>query len=127
MARDNDTVALRGRMVGLMEAGLGIRETARHLGVAPSTVMRGRDPHQMGQPLTDQPRSSRPRCTTIEQDLAIVNTAVIDPMTKRGATGITDEVSKQCFVLSDARSNSSWRLACECCLLNTGFFFLIKQ
>jgi len=98
MAADPDVVAFRGRIIGSHEGGQSNRAIAPILGISPTTVSKWIERHQDGQPLTDLPRSGRPRCTNMEEDLQIVNQAIISPMTKRGAAGISKEVSKL-FVL----------------------------
>lgn len=99
MADDPQKVALRGRIVGLFQGGLSIREISRQVGVSPSTVLKWTARHENGEPLTDKPRSGRPRSTTLEEDLQMVNAAILNPISKRGATGISEEVSKMVIVL----------------------------
>jgi len=93
MADDPERVALRGRIIGLYQSGLSLRAVARQMGISPATVKKWVDRHENGDLMTDKPTSGRPRCTTVDEDLEIVNAAIVSPMTKRGAAGISDEVS----------------------------------
>jgi len=76
----------------MFESGKSIRGIARELNVSPSKVLRWTTRHDNGEPLSDRPRSGRPRCTTIDEDVEMVNQAIENPMTKRGAAGIAEEV-----------------------------------
>jgi len=71
MVDDPERVALRGRTIGFYQSGLSLRAVARQMGISPATVRKWVDRHENGHLMTDKPRSGRPRCTTVDEDLAI--------------------------------------------------------
>ena len=70
----------RGRLLGLLEAGLSVTEVANRLGVARSVVRKWR---ARPNDLEDLQRSGRPRVTSANQDASILNKAI----TNRNLTG----------------------------------------
>jgi len=93
----NDRLMQRGRIVGLYEAGLRINQIANQVGVSRSKFQRWVDHFELGEPLTDRPRTGRPRVTTDDEDRELVNMLVVNPLTKRIAVGIADQVSNTYF------------------------------
>jgi len=52
--------------------------------------------------------SGRPRCTSSDEDLKIFDAAILNPMAKRGAAGISKEVSCPCRFLSFFLSSKTY-------------------
>ena len=66
------TAEERARAFGMMEAGMSIRNVARHFGVAFSTAREIRNRYAETRSFRDRPRSGRPRVTTPQQDRHVV-------------------------------------------------------
>lgn len=65
----------RGRALGWFQEGIGVRETARRLGVAPSVITRLRQRFEATGRVEERPRSGRPKKTTARQDRLIARQA----------------------------------------------------
>lgn len=79
--RDNEatmaelTKQERGRIVGLVEAGMSVRAAAHQVGTTPATASKWWNRYQATGNVDDLPRSGRPRVTSAAQDASIVNKA----------------------------------------------------
>ena len=65
----------RQRAVGVLEGGMGVREVARRLGVAHSTISRLQTRYQQTGSVKDRPRRGRDRITSAQEDRYIVLTS----------------------------------------------------
>nr|XP_033331449.1 uncharacterized protein LOC117223331 [Megalopta genalis] len=75
------TPELRNRMVGMYEAGLGLREIAAAVNCSPRTVKRWLNRFDKEGTVETRERCGRKRATTVEQDEAIVKLATQTPIT----------------------------------------------
>jgi transposase len=82
-----DKLVLRGRIIGMLEAGKKVGEVAQHLGIHRHTVRNWKKRFDEENSLKDRPRCGAPRKTTEEQDQAIINEVTENPFTN--ATQIT--------------------------------------
>ena len=81
---------MRWRLIGMLEAGMGVNDVADELHVHRSIVHRWKTRHLAGEDLKDCPRSGRPRVTSANQDASIINRVE----TTRSSTGTFDS----CFI-----------------------------
>ena len=65
----------RGRAIGLLDSGLGIKAVSRFLNVTPKTIRNLSAKYGATGQVKDLPRSGRPRVTTRQQDRFIINLA----------------------------------------------------
>ena len=71
-----DAMFMRGRMVGMHERGVSFAEISEAVGVDRQTVQKWIQRYEEeGRPPKARPRSGRPRCTSREQDDAILDAA----------------------------------------------------
>lgn len=80
MNRQQDTLVLRGRIVGMRESGMSIRNIAENLGISKKTVSLWLKRWEEEGNLNNRPRGRPPRKTTAEQDRLIVESAENNPM-----------------------------------------------
>lgn len=80
MNRQQDTLVLRGRIVGMRETGMSIRNIAENLGISKSTVSLWLKRWEEEGNINNRPRGRPPRKTTAEQDRLIVESAENNPM-----------------------------------------------
>ena len=78
------TLEQRGRLTGLLDAGMTIRDVAHELGCDKNTVLLWKGRFRRGEGLKDLPRVGRPRVTSARQDASIINKAE----TNRSLTGM---------------------------------------
>ncbi len=88
------TPELRGRLTGLVDAGMTIRDAAVAVGCSRNAAGEWIRRHRAGEGLKDHPRIGRPRVTSAAQDASIINKAE----SNRSYTG------ENCFVLFDLNS-----------------------
>lgn len=81
MNRIQERLVLRGKIVGLREAGLSTREISTQLGISRSTVQRWIHRWEESGNLLDRERGKPPRKTTREQDERILQAAEDNPIT----------------------------------------------
>ncbi|KAK4310998.1 hypothetical protein Pmani_017472 [Petrolisthes manimaculis] len=93
MDHNQDKIALRGRIVGMREAGHSTAEVCRELGVSHTTVDKWWRRWRAEGDLRDRPRSGAPRRTTPVEDNEIVEEASIHPITN--AMAIRDNLQLQ--------------------------------
>ena len=91
MNRQQQYIALRGRIVGLHESGLSARAIAQQLGIARSTVQRWLRRWEESADLTDHRRGRPARKTTPEEDRQICQAADENPFTN--AVAIRDNLN----------------------------------
>lgn len=97
-----DAMFMRGRIVGMHEAGASVTEIGRVTGVDNQTVRKWiRRWEEEGRPLKTRPRSGRPRCTTRQDDSYILDAARRQPVTT--AVEITRDLELPCSVTTTRR------------------------
>ena len=74
---------LRGRISGLVDAGMSLREASRTVGCDGKTASKWVTRYRQNGEMKDLPRSGRPRVTSARQDASIINKAE----TNRSYTG----------------------------------------
>ena len=72
------TLEQKGRLTGLTDAGMTIRDVAHELVCNKDTVLLWKERFQRGESLKDWPRVGPPRVTSAAQDASIINKAETD-------------------------------------------------
>lgn len=90
MERRLHRVAERGRIIGLRDSGMSVRNIARTLGITPRTALRWIHRWEGSGDLRNLPGGRPQRCTTPAQDQAIIAAAEDTPHTN--AVAIRDEL-----------------------------------
>lgn len=90
MNRQQDTLVLRGRIVGMRESGRSIRNIGHDLGISKTTVSLWVKRWEEEGNLNNRPKGRPPRKTTAEQDRRIVEAAENSPM--KNAVALREEL-----------------------------------
>lgn len=90
MNRQQDTLVLRGRIVGMRESGRSIRNIGHDLGISKTTVSLWVKRWEEEGNLNNRPKGRPPRKTTAEQDRRIVEAAENGPM--KNAVALREEL-----------------------------------
>lgn len=102
---------MRGRIVGMHEAGASLKEICRVTGVDHKTARKWiRRWEEEGRPLKAMPRSGRPRCTERQDDDAILDAARRQPITT--AVKITRDLELPCSATTTRRRLKEGGLHC---------------
>jgi transposase len=89
--------ANRGKIIGMVEAGVGVTAIARELEVDRSTIYRWIKRYREGdQTLKTRPKSGRPRCTTRHQDEEVQQYSLDQPLLAGGAAVIKRQLRMDC-------------------------------
>ena len=87
---------LRGRISGLVDAGMSFREAGRTVGCAGKTAQKWATRYRQNGEMKDLPRSGQPWVTSARQDASIINKAV----TNRSYTGKYQFLLKSVIILN---------------------------
>ena len=107
-----EAMFFRGRIVGMHNAGLSVSAISREIGADRKTVRKWiRKWEEEGRAVKAMPRSGRPRCTTEQDDLQIVDAARTNSITT--AVKITRNLGLTCSVETTRRRLKEAGLHCH--------------